>query len=56
MSNDDIDQNIDIILCMMKDIKNKCRGINIDPVFFASITSLLGENQRVKFMIEDLTR
>jgi hypothetical protein len=52
---ENIEQNIDIIMCLIKDLKNKEHALRISPDSISNLKSLLKNNsQRLKFIVEDI--
>lgn len=54
--NQDIESNIDIIICMVKDIKMKDPSVRITQANIDTLKTLLNNSQRLKFIVEDIAK
>jgi hypothetical protein len=51
---DSLEVNVDILISMIKDLKQKDRSIRISTNALNNIKTLLNNSQRLKFMVEDI--
>lgn len=51
---DSLEVNVDILISMIKDLKQKDKNIKISSSSISNIKSLLNNSQRLKFMVEDI--
>lgn len=51
-----VDSNIDIIICMVKDIKTKEPNVRITQTYIDTLKSLLNNSQRLKFIVDDIAK
>jgi hypothetical protein len=51
---DSLEVNIDILISMIKDLKQKDKNIHVSSSSLQNIKTLLNNSQRLKFMVEDI--
>jgi hypothetical protein len=51
-----VESNIDIIICMVKDIKTKDPNVRITQAHIDTLKTLLNNSQRLKFIVDDIAK